>query len=441
MSVKLSNGHRHILLLVLTLFYIETFVGRQIMAVMIEPIKAEFGASDAQMGLLTGLAFAIVFALTGLSAGRLADKVNRVKLLAVSALCWCIFTAISGMATGFIMLLVMRMLIAVAESPVTSSSLSLLADTYPLEQRSFAISCFTSGATISAIIALTIGSHWVEQYGWRHTLFIISLPAVLISLLFFFVLKDPRKVVGSQASLDAAEHLETNALAGFRASSRALLKLKDYRMLVYASSIATIGANSFGMWNATFLVRSHDLTLTQAGMMAGIFGGGFAALGILLSGYLADRIAKRKGILWLPIVGHILGWLSIVTYLLWPKGLGDELLFAGIPFAMIFCASASFFSVWWFSPSITLLTTIVPANQRALAISMQTVSITLLGVGLGPMLVGFLSDAFSSIAGTESLRYALIVTSSSTLIAVIILYRLRHFQAKQALDTPNPIKI
>lgn len=441
MSVKLSNGHRHILLLVLTLFYIETFVGRQIMAVMIEPIKAEFGASDAQMGLLTGLAFAIVFALTGLSAGRLADKVNRVKLLAVSALCWCIFTAISGMATGFIMLLVMRMLIAVAESPVTSSSLSLLADTYPLEQRSFAISCFTSGATISAIIALTIGSHWVEQYGWRHTLFIISLPAVLISLLFFFVLKDPRKVVGNQASLDAAEHLETNALAGFRASSRALLKLKDYRMLVYASSIATIGANSFGMWNATFLVRSHDLTLTQAGMMAGIFGGGFAALGILLSGYLADRIAKRKGILWLPIVGHILGWLSIVTYLLWPKGLGDELLFAGIPFAMIFCASASFFSVWWFSPSITLLTTIVPANQRALAISMQTVSITLLGVGLGPMLVGFLSDAFSSIAGTESLRYALIVTSSSTLIAVIILYRLRHFQAKQALDTPNPIKI
>ena len=411
------------------------------MAVMIEPIKAEFGASDAQMGLLTGLAFAIVFALTGLSAGRLADKVNRINLLAASALCWCIFTAISGMATGFIMLLVMRMLIAVAESPVTSASLSLLADTYPLEQRSFAISCFTSGATFSAIIALTIGSHWVEYYGWRHTLFIVSLPALLISALFFFALKDPREVAGSQASIDADGQLKTNTIVGFRASTKSLLKLKDYRMLVYASSIATIGANSFGMWNATFLVRSHDLTLTQAGMMAGIFGGGSAALGILSSGYLADRIAKRKGILWLPLVGHILGWLSIVTYLLWPKGLGDELLFAGIPFAMIFCASASFFSVWWFSPSITLLTTIVPANQRALAISMQTVCITLLGVGLGPMLVGFLSDLFTATAGTESLRYALVSTSSSTLIAVLILFRLRLFQAKQALNTQNSIKI
>lgn len=441
MSVKPSNWHQHILLLVLTLFYMETFVGRQIMAVMIEPIKAEFGASDAQMGLLTGLAFAIVFALTGLSAGRLADKVNRTKLLAASALCWCIFTAVSGFATGFIMLLIMRMLIAVAESPVTSASLSLLADSYPLKHRSFAISCFTSGATISAIIALTIGAHWVEQYGWRQTLFIISMPAVFISFLFFFVMRDPRKIVGSEANIEAETQRQLNPLQGFRASTKSLLKLKDYRLLVYASSIATIGANAFGMWNATFLVRSHDLTLTQAGMMAGIFGGGAAAIGILLSGFLTDRIGKRKGMLWLPLVGHILGWLSIVTYLLWPKGLGDELLFAGIPFAMIFCAMASFFSVWWFSPSITLLTEIVPNNQRALAISMQTVCITLLGLGLGPMLVGFFSDILTQTTGAESLRYALIITSSSTIIAVVILVRLKVFQAKQAVVTQNSIQI
>ena len=441
MRVKQSNWHQHILLLVLTLFYIETFVGRQIMAVMIEPIKAEFGASDAQMGLLTGLAFAIVFALTGLSAGRLADRVNRTKLLAASAACWCIFTAISGFATGFIMLLVMRMLIAVAESPVTSASLSLLADTYPLKQRSFAISCFTSGATISAIIALTAGAHWVEQYGWRQTLFIISLPAVLISFLFFFAMRDPRKILGSQAHIAAQNHRQSDPLKGFRASIKSLLKLKDYRLLIYASSVATISANAFGMWNATYLVRSHDLTLTQAGMMAGIFGGGAAAIGILLSGYLTDRIAKRKGILWLPLVGHILGWLSITTYLLWPKGLGDNLLFADIPFAMIFCALASFFSVWWFSPSITLLTEIVPNNQRALAISMQTVSITLLGLGLGPMLVGFFSDLLTSFVGAESLRFALIITSCSTLISVAILIKLKFFQAKQVLNAQSSIKI
>ncbi|MEY8199634.1 MAG: MFS transporter, partial [Colwellia sp.] len=399
MSVNKSNWHQHALLLVLTLFYIETFVGRQIMAVMIEPIKAEFGATDAQMGLLTGLGFALVFSLVGLSAGRLADKVNRTNLLAASALLWCILTAISGLATGFIMLLVMRMMIAVAEAPVTSSSLSLLADAYPIERRSFAISCFTSGATISAIIALTVGAHWVEQYGWRHTFYIISVPALLISLLFFFVTREPRRGQYDEVIGTPVSPVQVTEPTGFRKSTKALLKRKDYCLLVSSSAIATIGANAFGMWNAAFLVRSHDLTLTQAGMMAGFFGGGSAAIGILLSGYLADRIAKRKGVLWLPLLGHILGWISIVTYLLWPKGLGDEFSFAGIPFAMLFCGLTSFFSVWWVSPCLTLLTGIVPGNQRALAISMQTVLITLLGLGVGPMLVGVLSDLFSNLLG------------------------------------------
>ncbi len=433
MNIAKPTWRQHLLLLVLTLFYIEAFVGRQIMAVMIEPIKAEFGASDGQMGLLTGLAFAIVFALTGLSAGRLADKVSRTKLLAVSALCWGIFTVISGVATGFMMLLIMRMLIAVAESPITAASLSLLADTYPVEQRAFAISCFTSGATISAIIALTLGAHWVEQYGWRDTLFIISIPTALIAFVFYFFMSDPRHLKYGVAQDSIYAQSPIDGSGNFKESTKTLLKLKDYRLLIYASSIATISANAFGMWNATFLVRSHDLTLTQAGMMAGFFGGGAAAIGILLSGYLANRIAQRKGVLWMPLTGHILGWTCMMTYLVWPKGLGDTWFFDNIPFAMVFCALSSFFSVWWFSPSITLLTEIVPKNQRALAISIQTVLVTLLGLGVGPMLVGLLSDILKDVAGSESLRYALIITSSSTLISIVILLRLKSFQAKQAL--------
>jgi len=424
---------------VLTLYCIEKFVGRQILAVMIEPIKAEFGATDAQMGLLTGFAFAIVFTLTGVSAGRLADKVNRTNLLALSAICWCIITALSGFATGFIMLLVIRMIIAVAESPVTAASLSLLADTYPIERRSFAISCYTSGATFAAIIALTIGAYWVEQYGWRHTFVIISAPALLISLLFFFVMREPRRGQYDEVSDTPVSPVQTTEQLGFRESIKTLLKRKDYRLLVISSATATLGANAFGMWNATFLVRSHDLTLTQAGMMAGFFGGGAAAIGILLSGYLADRIAKRKGVLWLPLLGHILGWVSIVIYLLWPKGLGNDFSFAGIPFAMLFCTLASFFSVWWVSPCLTLLTGIVPGNQRALAISMQTVLITFLGIGVGPMLVGILSDLFSGLTGVESLRYALLISSSTTLISVIYLFKLKSYQASQTLKY-HPIK-
>ncbi|MDG1121403.1 MAG: MFS transporter [Glaciecola sp.] len=433
MNVAQPTWRQHLLLLILTLFYIEAFVGRQIMAVMIEPIKTEFGASDGQMGLLTGLAFALVFALTGLSAGRLADRVSRTKLLAASALCWGIFTAISGVATGFMMLLIMRMLIAVAESPITAASLSLLADSYPIEQRAFAISCFTSGATISAIIALTLGAHWVELYGWRDTLFIISIPASLLACVFYFFMSDPRHVTVAPTEDSIYAQSPIDNTGNFKESTKSLFKLKDYRLLIYASSIATISANAFGMWNATFLVRSHDLTLTQAGMMAGFFGGGAAAIGILLSGYLANRIARRKGPLWMPLTGHLLGWTCMMTYLVWPIGLGDTWFFDKIPFAMVFCALSSFFSVWWFSPSITLLTEIVPTNKRALAISIQTVLVTLLGLGLGPMLVGLLSDMLIQFADVESLRYALMITSSSTLISVVILFRLKTYLMKQTL--------
>jgi predicted MFS family arabinose efflux permease len=431
LNINKSTWRQHALLLVLTLFYIESFVGRQIMAVMIEPIKAEFGASDAQMGLLTGLGFAIVFTLTGLSAGRLADRVNRTRLLAASALVWGIITALSGLTAGFISLLLMRMLVAVAEAPVTSASLSLLSDSYPIERRSFAISCFTSGATFAAIIALTLGAYWVELYGWRATFFIISTPALFIAFLLFFVMPEPMRGQFDALDSPAIKPAPVTLSNGFRASTKSLLKRKDYVLLVAASAIATLGANAFGMWNATFLVRSHDLTLSQAGMMAGFAGGGAAAIGILLSGYLADRIAKRKGVLWLPILGHMLGWLFLVIYFLWPKGLANEYSFAGIPFAMLFCTLASFFSVWWVSPSLTLLTSLVPTTQRALAISMQTVLITFLGLGVGPMLVGVLSELFNDFVGVESLRYALLFSSCTTLVSVLLLIKLKSYRAAQ----------
>lgn len=435
MSLTSSYWRQHALLLVLTLLYIESFIGRQIMAVMIEPIKAEFGASDTQMGLLTGLGFAVVFIFTGLLAGRLADKVNRTRLLAASALIWCVITALSGFAIGFFSLLLMRMMIAVAEAPITSASLSLLSDSYPIERRSFAISCFTSGATFAAIIALTLGAYWVEQYGWRQTFFIISTPALFISLVLFFIMPEPSRGQYDDIHSAPADNIPTTTIS-FRTSIKALLKRKDYCLLVGSSAIATLGANAFGMWNATFLVRSHDLTISQAGMVAGFFGGGAAAVGILLSGYLADRIAQKKGVLWLPILGHILGWISIVVYFSWPKGLGDELSFSGIPFAILFCTLASFFSVWWVSPCLTLLTGIVPGSQRALAISIQTVIITFLGIGLGPMLVGVLSELFSHQLGTESLRYALLISSTTTLISVFLLFKLK---AHQALTRTNAI--
>ena len=155
MSTVQVGWRSHGLLLLLAVVFADNFVGRQILAVMIEPIKNEFGVSDTAMGLISGLAFAGVYALLGLPAGRLADRMSRTRLLAISSLLWAVATMACGVAGSFLVLALARMAVAVSEAPTTSASMSIIADLYPPHRRSFAISCFTA----STVQALRISGH------------------------------------------------------------------------------------------------------------------------------------------------------------------------------------------------------------------------------------------------------------------------------------------
>lgn len=423
-----SPWRRHGLLLLLTLLYADTFIGRQIMAVMIEPIKLEFGASDTAMGLISGLAFAGVFAVFGLSAGQLADRVSRTRLLAACALLWSVTTFLCGFATGFYMLIAARMLVAVAEAPVTASSISLIADLYPHRRRAFAVSCYSSAPTLAAIIAMSLGAWVVKQYGWRTGFMVVATPAVLLSLLFSFFIKEPLRGSWDKPVTVAPK------IQGLRATLTTLWQQKTFRLLIFSSAITTMGANAYGMWNATFLVRSHGLELQQAGMLAGFVGGGSAAIGMLFSGWLADHLISRDHSwqLKLPQIGHVIGTLSLLAYLLWPSGIMMHIGALPIPTAMLWCALNGFFAVWWVGPIFSFITRLVPPNQRAVAISCQTILITVLGIGVGPFAVGLISDILVSQVGLESLRYALLFCCLTTIVAVILLLRIAAEQARQA---------
>ncbi len=164
-SVAPSPWRTHGLLILLAMMYADNFIGRQIVAVMIEPIKHEFGASDTSMGLISGLAFAAVFALLGLPAGRLADRMSRTGLLAASSLLWGIATILCGLTGSFMLLVIARMAVAAVEAPAAPAALSLIADLYPPQKRAFAISVFTAAPTFAAIIALSLGAWMVDSYG------------------------------------------------------------------------------------------------------------------------------------------------------------------------------------------------------------------------------------------------------------------------------------
>ena len=409
----------HGLLLLLAMMYADNFVGRQIIAVMIEPIKQEFAVSDTAMGLVSGLAFAAVYVLLGLPAGRLADHMPRTRLLAASTLLWALATVVCGLAGSFAMLVIARMAVAVCESPSTSTSMSLIADLYPPHRRSVAIACYTAAPTFSTIIALCVGAWVVDEYGWRSAFFAVAVPAFVISALCAFVVRDPAR--GRFDLTVQAAH----PLPGLWASARELWAQPPYRCLVLACGLTTFSAYGYAMWNASFLVRSHGMPLQYAGILAGLVGGTCAGLGALFSGWLTDHLAVRS-LRWhigVPVIGHLLGSSALIIYLLWPRDILMQVGSVPVPSAMLWCALTSFFSVWWVGPSFSLLTQMVPASRRATAVALQTIVSTLCGVGIGPLATGLLSDALMPVFAEESLRYALLLVSCTIVIPLALLWR------------------
>lgn len=417
----------HGLLLLLALVFADNFVGRQILAVMIDPIKTEFGVGDTAMGLISGLAFAAVYAVLGLPAGRLVDRLPRTRLLALSCLLWALATLACGLAGSFLVLAIARMLVAVSESPTTSASLSVIADLYPPHRRSFAISCFTAAPTFSSIIGLSIGAWVVEHYGWRSGFIALSLPALLFCVLLA-VVRDPlrgRWDLGSSTSATPRQSLGNEA--------RSLWALPAYRWLILAGGLTTLSSYAIGMWNTSFLIRSHGLSLQHAGLLAGVICGVAAGIGGLFAGWLNDRMS-HQGAHWqilIPVLGNLTALAALVVYLLWPAGVLSVWAGVPIPVAMLWCALYSFFVVWWVAPCYNLVTQLVPASRRGTAMALQTIVSTLLGVGIGPVLTGVCSDLLLPWWGEESLRYALVLVSLPLLGAVGLLARVAVHVGRQ----------
>ncbi len=411
----------HGVLLLLAMVFADNFVGRQILAVMIEPIKSEFGVSDTAMGLISGLAFAAVYAVMGLPAGRLVDRMPRTRLLAMACLLWAGATMACGLAGGFLTLAIARMLVAVSESPTTSASLSIIADLYPPQRRSFAISCFTSAPTFSSIVGLSIGAWVVEHYGWRSGFIALGAPALLFSVLLAFVVRDPQR-----GRWDLTPHAHApSPLLGMRAEAGELWALPAYRCLILAGGLTTLSSYAIGMWNTSFLVRSHGLSLQHAGLLVGVICGISAGIGGLFSGWLSDRLSCRHPH-WqvsIPVLGHVTALCALIPYLLWSDTVLIRVGNLPIPTAMLWCALYAFFTVWWVAPSYNLVSQLVAPGRRGSAMALQTIVSTLLGVGVGPLIVGLCSDLLVPVFGQESLRYALMLMSLPVLGSVLLLAR------------------
>ena len=405
-----KSSYPNYVLGVLTLGYVVNAFDRRILGIVLEPIKREFAVSDMSLGLLGGVAFALFYATFSLPIALWADRSNRKNVLALAVLVWSAMTVLCGFATTFLWLLLARIGTAIGEAGGSPPSHSLLADYFSTGRRGTALSIYALGASAGAMLAGLLGGFGNELFGWRTTLVLAGLPGLLLAPLILTTILEPRRAI----SPSARPRMAAPTVTSVRDVARFLFQRSSFRHLCAGCALHSIGVYSAALFNAAFLMRSHEWGTAQAGVLLAVVGG-FSVAGTLVGGILADRLSVRLGDsrwhMWIPGVAILM---LVPTQLL--SYLSQQTTVVVTTFAL-----AGFLSGVFFGPSCAITQALAPPRMRATAASIVICAKTIIGLGLGPLLIGRVSDLLSPTAGAHSLRYALL------LLAFFGLWSALHF--------------
>lgn len=377
-------------LIILTLVYVSNSIDRTVMSILIEPVKAEFQLSDSQLGVLTGLAFGLTYALAGLPMGWLIDRVNRTKLLAAVVAIWSVCTSICSFAQSYPALVMARLAVGASESAAAPTAMSMIADLFPKERRSTAMGIFWTSTAFGTATSLLLGGVIAANYGWRAAFFVAGVPGLILAALIFLTVREPTRErdLGGRADEPAPSPLQT-------------LRFVCANPTVFHAFIgvglASLAMSGVPVWAASFLVRTQGFTLPQAGLMAGLGVGLFGALGSLLGGPIGDRVVRRWGVQTLPAVPMTACVLACASGLVF--ALSGSLLVVALAFIVFEIVSRAFTA-----PAYAILVTGVEPRMRGVVVSSVQAVTNLIGYGVGPLVVGVVSDR---VGGPHSLKFGI----------------------------------
>jgi len=407
MNNEISNKQRNYTLFVLVLVFTSSHVDRQIMGILGQPIKESLLISDTQLGLLTGIMFAVFYATLGMPMAMWADRHNRRNLISFSVFLWSLMTALCGAAGNFLQLLLMRIGVGVGEAGSNPPSHSIIADLYPPEQRATAMAIFGTGINWGILIGFLIGGWINEWYGWRTAFVVVGLPGILLAILVRLTVTEPPR--GYSEALT-----KKTAPPSFWSVAKFLFHNAALRNIILGSALISFTGYASIIWVPIYLVRIHELGTGETGSYLALIIGIGGALGIYLGGRVADYLSSRLGQQWLP-------WMVAIVSL------------AGLPFLYLaFTASTASNALWayalpaalatvYVAPGFALIQNQTPIEMRSVAAAINLFITNIIGLGIGPFSVGFFSDLFEPRFGIDSLRYALMTT------LVIILWACWHY--------------
>lgn len=378
-----------------------------ILSVLFEPIRVEFGASDTQMGLLGGLSFALFYATLGVPIARLADQKDRRLIIVLSLGLFSLMTAMSGLASGFVMLFLLRIGVGIGEAGVNPASQSIIADYYPEQHRGTAMSILAVGAPVGMIGGFLIGGTVSEAYGWRAAMFAVGIPGLALAALMYFLLREPQR--GGSGSAVVANTVQP----GIKNSAVFMFKNTALRQLLIASTITGMGSYGASTWLPAFFVRVHDFSQAQVGLLMALLFGGLGAVGTLVGGKLFDVQSNKgpaRGVWMIAIVQISVIPLYIAAYQV-----------NAISFAIGLFLLPAFAGNFFLGPTLALIQSLSPVPMRAVAAAIKMFCLNLVGLSLGPFIVGFLSDVLQPEYQERSLPIALSV------LALLSIWSAVHF--------------
>ncbi|MCE7997635.1 MAG: MFS transporter [Rhodobiaceae bacterium] len=385
------KGHRLALVLLL-LAYTLSITDRMILSILFSPIKEEFGLTDTQLGLLGGLSFALLYATLGIPIARFADRGNRRMIIIISLTVFSVMTVLCGLAWGLISLIIFRIGVGIGEAGVNPSSQSIIADYFPPQRRAMAMSILVLGANFGMILGFISGGFISENYGWRAAMVAVGAPGVLLAVVMYFFLKDPPRGSFEQPA-------KTDVPPPIYVTAKFMWANRGMRHLIAASTVSAMLAYGMGQWLPAFFIRSHELTQSQVGMLMGLVFGLFGAAGALTGGKIADRlsIGGHHRVVWMIALTQMIG-VPIMVLAFYASGFS---LAVGL-----FILPAFLFN-FYLGPSLALVQTLSPVRMRAVTAAIKMLCMNLVGLGLGPLLIGMLSDFLEPIYGENALRTAL----------------------------------
>ena len=409
--------YRFLVVAILAVVYSLNFLDRQLMSILAEPIRKELRLSDTELGLLTGLTFALFYTVFGVILAWAADRFKRVWIMAASCAVWSLFTALCGMATNFTQLALSRIVVGVGEAGGSPPSYSLISDYFPPKERGVGLGIYSLGVPIGSMVGAAAGGAIAAQYGWRTAFIVIGLPGLLAAGAILVFVREPQRGGLDPRLNDAKTHDPAPPLLTALTS---FMSNPTLALVALSSGLSAFVGYAMLNWNVPFLIRVKGMDLKQVAAFYSLILGVTGIIGTFAAGKLVDTFGQRdrRWYCWVPAIAFALSLPGLVG-LLWAPSW---------PLALLFVAIPSLLNNMYLAPALAVVQNAVAPAQRTMAGAMLLFVLNLIGLGGGPVYVGIISDYAKAHYGTHSL-----VVGYAAIIPVMLLTIGAHLLAAAAV--------